>query len=178
MRRVFAAVRPPQEAVEHLVAALRPVRAEFGRELRWTDPETWHLTMAFYGDQPNDVSDLADFLAGAAAMSAPMRLHLRGAGAFNSRTLWIGVGGDVRDLRELMADCLLDPEERHRQRAHLTVARAIPRSEWALREVAHALSVYAGPEFRVDQLHLIESRLGEGRGGGPRYETLETFRLG
>lgn len=178
MRRVFAALTPSPEAIEHLVTALRPVREEFGRELRWTDPDNWHLTMAFYGDQPNDVADLTRHLAQTAALSAPLRLHLRGAGAFNSRTLWIGVGGDVRQLREVMADSLLDPEERHRQRAHLTVARAIPRSEWAVREVAHALAVYAGPEFLVDQLHLMESHLGEGRGGGPRYEVLESFRLG
>lgn len=177
MRRVFAALTPPQEVTEHLVRALRPVREEFGRELRWTDPDNWHLTMAFYGDQPNDVSDLAQHLSLAAAMSGRMRLHLRGAGAFNSRTLWIGVGGETKALRTLMADCLLDPEERHRQRAHLTVARAIPRTEWAVREVAHALAVYAGPEFIADELQLIESHLGEGRGGGSRYEVLERFRL-
>lgn len=176
MRRLFAAVLPPDEVREHLVRALRPVR-ELSPDLRWTDPDTWHLTMAFYGNQPNDAAAVSDHLSQATAFRRPLRLHLRGAGAFDRRTLWIGVGGDKRELRDLMADCSLEFDGRHR--AHLTVAKrgSRTRDAWVIDDYCHALSVYCGPEFWVDEVHLMESHLGQGRGGGPRYDIVDTFYL-
>ncbi|MCT1806005.1 RNA 2',3'-cyclic phosphodiesterase [Corynebacterium sanguinis] len=178
MRRLFAAVLPPDEVREHLVRALRPIR-DLSSELRWTDPDTWHLTMAFYGNQPNDAAAVTDHLAQATAFRRPLRLHLRGAGAFDRRTLWIGVGGDKPQLRELMADCSVDCDERRRQRAHLTVAKRCNRTRdvWLMEDHSRALSVYCGPDFTVDEVHLMESHLGQGRGGGPRYDIVDTFYL-
>ena len=47
--RLFAAVRPPAEALEHAAAAVDRVRAaEPGP--RWVPSERWHLTLAFYGE--------------------------------------------------------------------------------------------------------------------------------
>jgi RNA 2',3'-cyclic 3'-phosphodiesterase len=180
MRRLFAAIVPPAEVREHLITALRPIRAFTGTESRWTDPDNWHITLAFYGNQPNDAATVTHLLGDAALCTPPLTLHLRGAGVFDSRTLWIGVGGDKAQLKRLMADCLLDPELRHRQRAHLTVARTGTRTRdpWLLRDHAHALSVYSGPDFVVDQVHLLESHLGRGRSGGPKYEVVDTFPLG
>ncbi|SDS64507.1 RNA 2',3'-cyclic phosphodiesterase [Corynebacterium timonense] len=172
MRRLFAAIMLPDAAREHLVTALRPLR---GRELRWTDPDNWHLTLGFYGDQPNDAGRVTDALAQATAFRRPLALHLQGAGSFSSRTLWVGVGGETQQLRDLMADCLLGPAERHCQRAHLTVARG--RDGWLIADHAHALSVYRGPDFTADEVALVESHLGEGRGGGSRYEVVDRFYL-
>ncbi len=176
MRRLFAALMLPDTAREHLVTALRPLRSP---ELRWTDPDNWHLTLAFYGNQPNDALAVTERLAQAAALHGPLNLELSGAGSFDRRTLWIGVGGDVAELRGVMADCLLDPGERHRQRAHLTVARAGARTRdpWLVADHAHALSVYRGPAFTASEVQLVESHLGSGRGGGPHYEVVESFRL-
>ncbi len=179
MIRLFAALRPSEEAREHLVSALRPIRERTGQELRWADPANWHLTLAFYGDQPNDPVDLIDHLERVAQAHHALDLGLRGAGVFNQRTLWVGVDGQTARLRELMADCLLDPEERHRQRAHLTVARtgSRTRDRWLLDDLVHALAVYAGPQFTCDRLDLVQSLLGEGRSGGPRYETVASIPL-
>ncbi len=162
----------PDAAREHLHTALTPLR---GRELRWTDPNNWHLTLAFYGNQPNDATHVTDVLAQASAFRRPLRLHLVGAGSFNNQTLWIGVGGDKQQLRGLMADCLLDPLGRHRQRAHLTVARG--RDGWLMANHAQALSVYRGPAFTADEVALVESHLGQGRCGGSRYEVIDRFYL-
>ena len=49
-------------------------------------------------------SDFADYSA-----SPALDLHLRGAGSFSGRTLWIGVGGDVGPLRRVMAGGADDP---------------------------------------------------------------------
>lgn len=179
MRRLFAAIVPPEDAREHLVTALRPIREGFGTESRWSDPDNWHITVSFYGAQPNDAALVTDTLAAATAWAPALELQLRGAGCFDRRTLWIGVGGDKTGLKTLMADSLLDPELRHRQRAHLTVARTGTRTRdlWLLDDHAHALSVYSGPRFVADEVHLMESHLGKGRSGAPKYEVVDTFYL-
>lgn len=185
MIRVFAALFPSSHAHEHLVSALRPIREFSRQEIRWADPDNWHITLAFYGEQPNDAAEVSDHLAHVAGFHRPLSLHLSGAGAFEQRTMWAGVGGDTHALRELMAECQLlsaiddDPTDRIRQRAHLTIGRTNRRSRdpYAVGDIVRALSVYRGPEFVCDELCLVQSLLGEGRGGGPRYEVLERFEL-
>ena len=107
MIRVFAALLPSAAAREHLVHTLRPIHAATTNELRWTDPDNWHVTMAFYGEQPNDAAAVREHLAHAVAGRAALDVHLSGAGSFEQRTLWMGVGGQARGVRELMAECQL-----------------------------------------------------------------------
>ena len=176
MIRLFAALFPSEEAREHLVAALRPIRDFSRQEIRWTDPDNWHVTLAFYGDQPNDGAQISEHLAQVSAFHTAPTLHVSGAGAFEQRTLWMGLGGDP--IKELMAECAL-PDMDVRQRPHMTVGRAGKRSRdpYAIPDIVRALSVYRGPEFTCNELCLVQSHLGEGRGGGPRYEVLERFHL-
>ena len=175
MKRLFSALLISPEAREHLVHALRPIRDSHTRDLRWTDPDNWHITLSFHGQMPNDHTDLLAHLASAAAASGPLSLRLRGAGSFGHRTLWMGVGGDVRPLKALMADTALE-EPVLAQKPHLTIARTQER--WLVADLVHALLVYDGPAFLCEELVLMESRLGEGRSGGPRHEVLERVRLG
>lgn len=181
--RLFAAIRPPIEVTEHLVRTLRPLRDELGGDLRWGDPDNWHITLAFYGEQPEGVvDDLIEHLSVAARMNEEFTIRLKGAGSFNNRNLWIGAGGDTRQLRQLMADCLIDPDERKRQRAHFTVARPSQRMRlrgWdsLISDLVRALSVYEGPEWHVDEIELVSSDLGQGRSGGPLYDTRGTLTL-
>ena len=127
MIRVFAALFPSDEAKEHLVTALRPIRDFSRQEIRWTDPDNWHLTLAFYGDQPNEASAIRAHLVQIAAFRPPLSLHLSGAGAFENRTLWTGVGGDTDNLRTLMAESA-DPtvDVRPRQREKYLLWRGFP----------------------------------------------------
>lgn len=179
--RLFAAIRPPTEVTEHLVRALRPLRDELRGDLRWGDPDNWHITLAFYGEQPEGmVEDLVEHLSVAARLNEEFTISLKGAGSFNNRNLWMGAGGDTRQLRALMADCLIDPEERKRQRAHLTVARPSQRIRgWdpVIPDLVRVLSVYQGPQWHVDEIELVSSELGRGRSGGPRHETVGTLTL-
>ena len=194
--RLFAAAYPPRAAREHLVRAMADVRALTGTALRWGDPEQWHLTLAFYGDQPEGaVPDLSEHLREVSRSFPPLRISLRGAGSFSGTTLWMGVAGQTAELTELMHACSLDPDERARQRAHLTVART-SRTERArqakerrrgsrvraysgpeLAHVVHALSVYEGPEWTVNEIRLVASELGEGRSGGALHTTVERHPL-
>ena len=194
--RLFAAAHPPRAAREHLVRAMAEVRALTGTALRWGDPEQWHLTLGFYGEQPEGaVPDLSEHLREVSRSFPPLRISLRGAGSFSGTTLWVGVAGQTAELTELMHACSLDPDERARQRAHLTVART-SRTERArqakerrrgsrvraysgpeLAHVVHALSVYEGPEWTVGEIRLVSSELGEGRSGGALHTTVERHPL-
>lgn len=177
--RLFAAITPPIAVLEHLVRALRPMQGD----LRWVDPDNWHITLAYYGEQPDGlIEDLVEHLSVAARLNEEFTIRLKGAGSFNNRNLWMGVGGDTRQLRDLMADCLIDPEERKRQRAHLTVARPSQRMKirgWdpVIPDLVRALAVYDGPDWHVGEIELMSSELGKGRSGGPLYDTVATLSL-
>lgn len=207
--RLFAAVRPPGRVLDHLEHALSAVRGpdeESGGAgpLRWAPTEDRHLTLAFFGDVPaGSAQELTTGLAAIATGHEPFDLALRGAGVFDRRVFWIGVGGDVDELGDLTGECVDlgaqvtgRQDARVRSRAHLTVARVRSQhrrrpSPYARRSgraddagpdrvasLAHALAVYSGPLWTVEDFALVESRPGEGRGGGPAYDTVETFTLG
>lgn len=153
------------------------------------------------------VEELAAGLADIAAEVPALQLRLAGAGTFLGRTLWAGVhqvepaGGT--ELVELMAACgQLGPDgaqERQRRRAHLTLARRGARAVGRLRrsrgrrgqrmpahagageldlgEVVHALSIYRGPGWQPQEVELVGSELGAGRGGSARHEVLAVHPL-
>lgn len=134
--RVFAAVVPPLPVLDHLDRALRAVvghgtAGDLASPLRWAARETWHLTLAFYGDLPDGaVPELCAELDAVAASVSPFALWLRGAGIFAGRTLWIGAGGDLAAMTALTvgavgagAEVGAWPDDRVRSRPHLTVGR-------------------------------------------------------
>jgi 2'-5' RNA ligase len=64
--------------------------------LRWTSPDTWHLTLAFLGEVPETVlPELTTRLERAAARHPAQTLAVDGAGAFpgpaRASVLWAGV---------------------------------------------------------------------------------------
>lgn len=134
--RLFAAILPPEDVLEHVEVALRTARASVGAvdsrgPVRWTEPSDRHLTLAFYGEVPDGaVAELADLLARRTAGTGELELRLRGAGVFDRRTLWIGVGGEVERWSALSATCVEVGEQvtgraenRVRSRPHLTIGR-------------------------------------------------------
>ena len=205
--RLFAAVWPPEHVLDHLDVALGAVRGApsgLSQAVRWSARETWHLTTAFYGEQPDGaVPGLVAELAEVAAGVPPYELMLRGAGVFSHRTLWVGVGGDVETQRAVSGGCVDAggvPDRRPRERAHLTVGRVRPGSGPPRRGsstnergrsgpapdrevdvaagIVRALAVYEGPRWEVGEILLMSSLPGAGRGGGPLYEVVERFALG
>ena len=168
--RLFVAVVPPAEAVDHLTAAL-PNRAAVGdSRARWTHSADWHLTLVFLGwVRPDGVAAVERAVAAgvAAADGPPPELALSGAGHFGRRVLWIGVTGD--DLDRLAAaarsslerdEIAYDPKPLH---PHLTLARGE-----RLRVPADLLA-YAGPSWPASEVRLMRSVPGQ---RAPRYATV------
>jgi len=146
--RLFVQVRPSDEAIEHLRAHLAGART--------SNPDQWHVTLAFLGEV-GSADPLYAGLAAVAAAHAPFRLQLAGGGSFGRRVTWSGVGGDVAELRALASDVQaacrvagVQLEERA-YRPHLTVGR-IDRQ---------LLSSYVGPVWDVREFQLVHSVLGQ-----------------
>ncbi|NMM16062.1 MAG: hypothetical protein HHJ14_02660 [Cellulomonas sp.] len=88
------------------------------------------------------------------------------------------------------ADLVARSDDRVGSRPHLTVGRVDPsirrlRSRWTRQAqpedpadaLVRALAVYAGPSWLVEDVHLLASQPGAGRGGGPLHTTIRTHRL-
>ncbi|GAB4046291.1 RNA 2',3'-cyclic phosphodiesterase [Catellatospora paridis] len=166
--RLFVAVFPPPEAVDHLAAVVDSLAVSRARA-RVTPTERWHLTLAFLGEVPDESAGPAE-QAVSAVDGAVGELWIRGGGKFGhgrSAVLWAGVEGDVEGLtrlgrtvrRELRAR-RLHPDDK-RFTPHLTVARPGDRMTHAdLATDLAALRDYTGPAWPVTELVLVRSHLG------------------
>ncbi|MCI4040398.1 RNA 2',3'-cyclic phosphodiesterase [Streptomyces sp. TRM75563] len=186
-QRLFAAVLPPASAVAGLRTALAPLHTLPGSEgLRWTGPEDWHFTLAFYGEVPEDVRpELEARLERAARRTEPFPLRVHGAGHFGGRALWAGAAGGLDTLRLLAerADAAarragLPMEEHRRYTPHLTLARS--RGDADLRPFAAVLAGFEGERWEAGEIRLVRSELPVSGvpGERPRYGTVRAWPLG
>lgn len=190
---MFVAVMPPQDVVEDLAEFLEPRRLadlDSDRPLRWTLPEQWHVTLAFLAHVPErSLDDLGERLARAAARRTSFALEFGGGGAFPSaaraKLLYAGVHGSDEALTELhrlsdgaraAANRAGAPADGGHFRPHLTLARS-NRPQEATRWL-RILDTWRSRPVPVDEIHLVQSFLGEGPRNRPRYETVGTFALG
>ena len=134
---LFSAIFPPDDVVDELDDALRPLRAAHPG-LRWVRPSRWHVTVRFFGD-----AEPAGQLHGLDRVTAPV-LRLRGSGTFR-QVLWIGVDGALDGLGEAAG---VPPD----WRPHLTVARGA-----VLPHVG-----FTGREWTATEVVLVRSHPAEG----------------
>lgn len=186
--RMFVALVPPEEAVEDLDAFLA-VRRE-SAPFRWARPEQFHVTLAFLADVPDrKLDDLVERLTRAAGRRTPFPARFAGGGAFpnagRARVLWVGLDLAEPGRTEIArlatgaraaASRAGIPVDGQRFRPHVTLARLgrpTEMSSWV-----RLLDAYSGPAWTADRVDLVASHLGEGPGGRPRYEVVETFPVG
>lgn len=184
--RMFVAVLPPADVVDSISDFLEP-RREADPALRWTEPYQWHLTLAFLPSVGTRIlDDLIERLRWTAAQAPSFDVTLTGSGAFptpeRTKVLWLGVDpGSSPPLGELAtgvrsaANTVGAEVEGGRFRPHLTLARiAQPQdsSRWL-----RVLDAYEGQPWTAASIALVESHLGQGRRGHPRYESIAVLPL-
>ncbi|MEE1736086.1 RNA 2',3'-cyclic phosphodiesterase [Streptomyces sp. BE147] len=185
--RLFAAVLPPEPAVEELRRAVAPLHELPGaRTLRWTAPAGWHYTLAFLGEVDEAVlPELYARMERAAHRTEPFPLRIHGVGRFDGRALWAGAAGGLDTLRLLAerADAAarragLPMEEHHRYTPHLTLARS--RTAADLTPFTAALDGFEGLHWEAGELSLVRSNLPVDGvpGEQPRYEVVRAWPLG
>ena len=179
--RAFVAIELSDDAKRALAALIQSLRERRIDGLRLVRPEGMHLTLKFLGDiDASRVPRIADALVTASARHTPFRLTLADPGFFpnadRARVLWIGVGGDLRPLRDLQRDVdetlatLGFAAEKRPFNPHLTIARMRDSAARAdRRRAADALAAYPLPHgitISANAVSLMQSDL---RPGGAVY---------
>jgi len=183
--RLFVAIAPPPAVLDELDALAAPLR-EARQDLRWTNREAWHLTLAFLGQVDASAAvALLPRLEQAAQLHHSFRLAFSGAGAFpapaRANVLWSGLSGDRAALARLAQSVAAHarragappPDQRRRFQPHLTLARR--RMPADVSDVVAAMAGYRGQPWTADRIHLVRSRLGATE--QPRYATLGSWPL-
>lgn len=186
MTRTFLAIELTDAARAALAHAVARLAHDFPM-IRWSDPATIHLTLAFLGEL--DDARLGDAIAAAddaASSAAPFRLSIASISSFGSvaapRVIWAGVHGDVPRLMALqvsLASTLAArgfPREARPFAPHLTLARLKGLLDGAvLRQLsALPLPTSSTASWPVHALSVMRSEL---RQDGARYTRLYTAPL-
>ena len=185
LMRLFVAIAPPPAVLDELDVLVEPLRSS-RQDLRWTNREAWHVTLAFLGqvDEPT-VTKLLPPLEYAARRHGTIALAFAGAGAFpavgRANVLWSGLSGDRGPLARLAESVAAGasrvgtppPDKGRRFQPHLTLARC--RAPVDVTELVAALGGYQGKPWTADRVHLVRSRLGAT--DQPRYVSLASWPL-
>ena len=178
--RMFAALVPPPEVVEHLDEFLDVRRS--AAAFRWTSVSQLHVTLAFMAGVPDRcLDDVVERLGLAAGRRPALTGRVCGGGAFphvaGARVLYAGLAcTDPAELDRLAVGCRNAAVasgvevDGQRFRPHLTVARTGRPTE--VSDWVRLLETYSGPAWEIDRIELVASYLGEGPRRRPRYETV------
>jgi len=168
--RAFLAVPLPAELQQTITRLQRELTPRVG-ELRWTRPETLHLTLRFFGQITEEqLEKVATSMLSVGVRQAPFTVRVRGLGAFPAprrpRVLWLGLD-PAQPLHGLYDTCQTQlaaagiAAEPRPFSPHLTLGR--------YRQHAAGLddlvATYADRDFGalpIEQLVLYESRLLKG----------------
>lgn len=179
--RLFVGIALAEKVTAQLERACARLRAH-GDGLRWSAPESWHVTLQFLGNVGEE--QFACLQARLAEVhAAPVPVRLGALGIFERAGGLLVKVEPTEELVELQrrvvaatGTCGFVPEERPYQ-PHITLARA--KGEGGRRQLkmlkarADEQPAFAG--FTADQFLLYESHLGP---GGSRYEVLGSVGLG
>jgi RNA 2',3'-cyclic 3'-phosphodiesterase len=147
-------------------------------ELRWSVPESWHITLQFLGNTPQ-YDCIVSQLRKLRSPSVPVQLE--GLGFFESAGVFFAGVSLTPELKALQQSvttatglCGFIPETRP-YHPHITLARSKRKGARGLRELKNR--VHREPNFSsfvANEFVLYESVLGR---GGSRYEIRERFGL-
>src|SRR3990172_675365 len=178
--RAFLAVELSEPA-RAAAAALAHDLARGSEGVRWARPETYHVTLHFFGDvDPDGIPALTRSVGGAVATVAPFRLRLGAPHLFpdarRPRVVALGLepAGQLLALAEAVERGVAAagfPAEARPFRAHLTLGRIGERGA----RVALPGSAPPAPETPVREVILFQSQL---LPQGARHTPLERLALG
>lgn len=186
--RFFIALEIPQENRQELQQVQTKLTL-LVPNLRITDPDKLHLTLAFIGEQPDSYKeDLIKIITDAVANLSPFTVtptYLDGFPTIHQPyTFWIGVSGEIDKLliiREKIKDGLIVlklPVDERRYIPHIAVAK--PRGKFKLSPADEKdLQNFMG-ENKFDPIKISSIKLFESvpDSGFHRHNTLAEIKLG
>ena len=189
--RSFVAIELPEAVKEALAALQRRLRDQAPPQaVRWTRPESIHLTLQFLGEvAPGQIEAIVNALREVSAERPPFTFQVMGVGVFPNphrpRVVWAGVSEPnepLLDLQKAVGQALAPlgfPPEKRGFTPHLTIGRAARHAgRRELSELGAAViqaEVGVVGQVRVDHITLMKSDL---RPGGAVYTPLAVVPLG
>lgn len=170
--RTFVAIDISSEVRKALVNAIHGFRDLKLNDVRWIEPYGIHLTLKFLGDiDPCLVQPILASLQQSTKGTAAFRLALSTLGVFpnirNPRTLWMGLQGDLEELRTLQSriernlQLIGFSKESRAFTPHLTIGRVRNNlTPGQIRTIAQRLreTIPVGSDhWSIDAVHLIQS---------------------
>ena len=154
---------PVYSAIDEIQSRLRRSLSD----VRWTRPDTLHLTLHFFGNISEESLDkAAACMVSIESLFSPFSLLFSGLGAFpapdRARIFWLGVHSPPlaklhRALTERLGDCGFEIEQRP-FRPHITLGRSRGGPQNAGHILSEKRDMVVG-EMTVDRLVLFESEL-------------------
>ena len=188
--RAFIAVELPPATRDMLAGVVRHLASRVDGGVRWTRPESLHLTLRFLGNiDAESVPAVSEAVSRCGAAARPFEIALGGMGGFERlramRVIWMSVVGDLEPLSDLYRSVEGELEKlgfarEHRAfRPHVTLGRVrdgapVPQRR-AVAEALAAVELDAGPMLPVESVSLIRSVMTP---AGSEYTRLHTARLG
>jgi 2'-5' RNA ligase len=181
--RLFIGIALAPETVNSLANVRQQFEPSAGADLRWSLPETWHVTLQFLGQTSEEQQAcVIEKLRTIRAAQVPVRIH--GLGFFErAGVFWAGVAltPELLALQQFvtaaMRNCGFVPEERAYS-PHITFARTKGRAGAKalapLQKAVEQTTIDLTAEFTAAEFMLYESIPGP---QGSRYEVRERFRL-
>ena len=178
--RLFLGIPLATVVIEALEAITRSLRSN-ADGLRWSLPETWHITLQFLGQtSPEKYDCMVPRLGEIRSPHVP--IWLDGTGFFDRAGVFfagVNVSPELLQLQKLVVaattECGFAPEDRP-YHPHVTLARAKADNRHLLRKLkARTSQKTSFPRFTASEFLLYEAFFGP---GGSRYEVRKRFTLG
>jgi 2'-5' RNA ligase len=186
--RLFFAIEIPESVRANLRELQERLKGELGTAFRWTDPDLFHVTLAFLGEVSAErLGELRDRAEEACKGFTSATLHFQGLGCFPSarrpRILWAGVNTspEIAPLGTALSRAcasLGNGKVEETETLHVTLGRAKeattrPNAEKVLALIKGEANEDLG-SFEANEVLLFESILGR---GPIRHEVVARFRL-
>lgn len=178
--RLFIGIPLSSDVIDALDRLSRTLRSP-ADGLRWSTPETWHITLQFLGETPAATCEC--IVAKLSEIRSPVvPIWLRGTGLFDRAGVFfadVSVSPECRTLQQQVvaatSQCGFTAEDRP-YHPHVTLARAKPGDRGrSLRRLKDSVkSDLDFPAFTAREFLLYESLLGT---RGARHEVRHRFRL-
>jgi len=182
--RTFICFELPDK-IKEKIADLQDNLKPYGSGVRWTRPDSIHLTLKFLGDvQEEQITDITSAVEKASEMIPPLKIQVSGCGAFPNlrrpRVFWVGVKEDSGKLLELQSNIetaleeLGFPKEKRNFFPHLTFGRV--KSRDGIPEMTDFLKdhEFELKPFKAEQVIVMQSQL---RPTGAVYTPLQEISL-
>ncbi len=187
--RAFIAIELSEDIKRSLTRLQNKLKSGCGAPVRWTSPDSTHLTLQFLGDiDPALTERITVVMSEAAVNIHPFHLAIQGLGVFPNpqrvKVIWVGLAGDLEILGKLqkrvesgLTSLGFKPEDRAFT-PHLTLGRvrdnARPDERQSLGNLIAKTAAVNAASLEVKNFHLIKSQL---RPEGPLYTTLSSVEL-